>query len=84
MSYSTELVGLIASLIGIISFLPLLYTIYRTKNTKNFPYITLTLSIISNLLWVIYGYLEKALSTTVIGLFYLITYTFIFIVKTFN
>lgn len=51
----THLTGTLATLIGIISFLPVLYLIYQTKNTANFPYQTLVLAIISNVLWIVYA-----------------------------
>ena len=76
--------GLMATLIGIISFLPVLYLIYQTKNTANFPYQTLFLAILSNLLWIFYAtHKSSGVDTQIafMGCLYLCIYSYIFYTK---
>ena len=47
--------GLLASLIGLSRFIPLVYEIHKTKKTNNFTYITLILALTSSALWLIFG-----------------------------
>lgn len=50
----SKIAGFLATIIGIISFLPVLYVVYKTK-TINFPYRILILALLSNLLWIYYS-----------------------------
>ena len=34
----SKITGFLATIIGIISFLPVIYVVYKTKKTLNFPY----------------------------------------------
>ena len=81
MNYYTELVGHTAIVIGIISFVPVIYTIYKTKKTNNFPYKSLLFLIISQILWMIYGYLTSAYATLISGLLFTFIYFFILYTK---
>lgn len=77
--------GIMATLIGIVSFLPVLFVVYKTKNTDNFPYQTLILAILSNLLWIIYAintkpHMDKQIAF--MGFLYLCIYLFILYTKT--
>jgi len=51
----SNIAGFLATIIGIISFLPVIYIVYKTKKTINFPYRTLILALLSNLLWIYYS-----------------------------
>lgn len=76
--------GLLATLVGIISFLPVLYFIYQTKNTANFPYQTLFLAILSNLLWIFYAYNKSThvdIQIAFMGCLYLCIYLYILYTK---
>ena len=80
------LAGLAATIIGIISFLPVIYIVYRTKKTDNFPFKALLLALISNTLWIYYAIakgpvidIEIALS----GALYFFIYSFILYTKIF-
>lgn len=76
--------GLLATIIGIISFLPVVYLVYKTKNTSNFPYKTLILAIISNILWIYYAVATKTPADDQIafmGTLYLCIYLFILYTK---
>ena len=76
-----EIIGEIAMFSGIISFLPVLYTIYKTKKTNNFPYKSLILLLFSNILWIVYGSFVSANATIVSGTFFTIIYLFILYIK---
>jgi len=81
------LVGLLATMIGIISFLPVLYVVYKTKRTINFPYKTLILALISNILWIYYATAKSAEVDTqiaIMGSLYFFIYAFILFTKIFN
>ena len=41
----SKIAGFLATIIGIISFLPVLYIVYKTKKTINFPYRTFSNSL---------------------------------------
>ena len=76
--------GLAATTIGLISFLPILYVVYKTKKTKNFPYRALILALISNLLWIFYAaakdhIIDKQLMF--MGILYFFIYAFILYTK---
>jgi len=80
-SYFTASIGILATIIGIISFIPVVYVVYKTKKTNNFPYSTLLLALLSNLLWVIYGIYAPASANILAGSLYFIIYTFILYIK---
>ena len=42
--------GLLATIIGVISFIPVLFTVHKTKKASNFPYRALILALTSNIL----------------------------------
>jgi uncharacterized protein with PQ loop repeat len=78
---SPHVLSTLAIILGLISFLPLIYRIYDTKDTDNFPINTLLLLILSNLLWIIYGIIEKDKSICGMGLIYFFIYIYILFVK---
>lgn len=84
MDSSIELIGLLATILGVFSFIPIVYLVYKTKDTDNFPHITLALAIITNILWSIYGYFNATFSTFIYGICYVFIYSFILIVKVYN
>jgi len=75
--------GLLATLIGIISFLPIIYKIIVTKKTDNFTISSLTLALISNVLWIIYGTSNKLFTPFLSGILYFIIYAIILLYKVF-
>ena len=79
--FSIETIGIIATLIGLISFLPVVRVVYKSRKTNNFPYSTLYLAIISNILWIIYGLNEPALSSAFSGVVYSLIYSYILYIK---
>lgn len=70
-------IGLLATFIGIISFLPVLLVVYKTRNTKGFPYRTLFLALASNVLWLSYGILKDSTATIIMGVLYFLIYLYI-------
>ena len=76
--------GVLATLVGISSTIPIILTVIRTKNTKDFPWGALILALISNLLWIIFGYFNKVNASLLSGSMYLVVYAYIAIVKIFN
>ena len=77
----TELVGEMAMALGIISFIPVVHTVYRTKKTNNFPYKSLFFLVISQMLWIVYGHLVSANATFISGIFFSLIYLFILYTK---
>ena len=74
-------IGILATIIGIISFIPVILIIYKTKKTNNFPYYSIFLQIISNILWLIYGIYKKAYANMISGILYFLIYFFILYIK---
>ena len=82
----SKITGFLATIIGIISFLPVIYVVYKTKKTLNFPYRTLILALLSNLLWIYYSvvkYPEIDFQIAFMGTLYFFIYLFILHTKFF-
>jgi len=82
--YSNETIGILATIIGIISYLPVLWVVHKTNKTNNFPFKTLFLALISNILWVMYGMYEPAPASILSGALYFLIYVYILYVKILN
>lgn len=80
---STHGLGYAATFLGIISFIPILYTILITKNTSNFTYKNLALALLSNILWFYYGYNTSAYAPLISGVLFFFVYSFILYYKLF-
>jgi len=50
-----EIVGYLAAMLGIFSFIPQAYNIWKTKNTKSISLLTFLLIAAISFLWIIYG-----------------------------
>jgi uncharacterized protein with PQ loop repeat len=74
-------IGLAATIIGIISYLPVVATVHKTRVTSNFPYSTLVIALLSNTLWMIYGLTKNATATIIMGSLYFAIYLYILYVK---
>ena len=57
-----DFIGLSATIIGAIRFIPLVAEVYRSKKTNNFTYATLFFAFTSTILWIIYSLMRKSLS----------------------
>jgi uncharacterized protein with PQ loop repeat len=83
--FSMETLGIIATLVGIISFIPVALFVHKTKKTHNFPYNTLYLAILSNILWIIYGiFAHDSQAPLLSGSLYFLVYAFILYTKMAN
>lgn len=79
-----SVIGTIAVITGIISFIPILYKIILTHKTANFTYINLFIALLSNTLWIYYGYLSNTPVNKWSGLLYLFIYGTIVYYKIFT
>ena len=77
-----EFLGVLATILGAISFLPVLYTVWHSKTAHDFPYIGLVFALSSNLLWIYYGHFKDAKAAFFMGVLYVAIYGFILTIKT--
>ena len=73
--------GKLAIITGIISFIPIMYQIWKTKDTRNFTHKNLLLAIFSNIMWIVYGIKGNTSANLWSGLLYLSIYCYIMIFK---
>ena len=78
---NTLYIGLLAVILGIISYIPILIHVYDTTDTTDFSFITLYIAIISHVLWITYGYFKGAKATFISGILYLLIYMYILYIK---
>ena len=76
-----DIFGKLAIVTGIISFIPIMYQIWKTKDTRNFTHKNLLLAIFSNIMWIIYGIKSDASATKWSGLLYMSIYCYIMFFK---
>ena len=81
-SHFLEILGVLATIIGALSFIPVLYTVWDTKKAHDFPFIGLVFALLSNLLWIYYGHFKSAKAPIFMGMLYVCIYGFILSVKT--
>jgi uncharacterized protein with PQ loop repeat len=74
-------IGILASIIGLLRFIPLVIEIYKTKKTNNFPYLMLSLAITSTILWLIYGFINYSIALLISAGIALTVYLFILFMK---
>ncbi len=74
-------IGILASIIGLLRFIPLVIEIYKTKKTNNFPYLMLLLAITSTILWLIYGFINYSIALLISSGIALTVYLFILFMK---
>lgn len=79
-----EYIGVAGTIIGVISFRALLYKIYTTGITVNFPYESLILTLIGWALTFFYGFISKSISIMLLGSIYFFMFLSILIVKILN
>jgi uncharacterized protein with PQ loop repeat len=79
-----HIIGIIAVITGIISFIPILMRMRTTHNATNFTWLNLGLALISNVAWFLYGYLTKSNTNIVSGILYFIIYSYIVSIKFVN
>lgn len=76
-----ENIGYIGTILSVLSFLPVVIYIYKTKKTNNFPYTTLILAILGNFLILLNGYFSKNNIVIFMGIIFVIIYLFIMFIK---
>jgi len=79
--------GLLATIIGVISFVPVLFTVYESKKASNFPYRALILALTSNILWLYYALAKNPkidLQLAGMAILYFFIYSFILYTKVFR
>jgi uncharacterized protein with PQ loop repeat len=76
-----EILGIVATLIGVVSFAPVVNRVKKTKKAEDFPFIGLFFALASNLIWIYYGHIKGTRATMFMGFCYVIIYGFILSVK---
>tara|TARA_R110002072_G_scaffold41263_1_gene116146 strand:+ start:363 stop:626 length:264 start_codon:yes stop_codon:yes gene_type:complete len=76
-----ENIGYIGAILSILSFLPVIINIYKTKKTNNFPYTTLILAILGNFLILVNGYFSNNNLIIFMNTSFLTFYLFIMFIK---
>jgi MtN3 and saliva related transmembrane protein len=79
--HNIDVIGITASVIGLLRFIPMVFEIYKTKKTNNFPYLMLGFAIISTILWLIYGFINYSISLLIFASIALSVYLFILFMK---
>lgn len=76
-----EYIGYLATTFSIIGFIPIIYNIYKTGKTNNFPIKALIIAIISNLLWLIYGINKNAKANILSSIIFVLIHSYIIFKK---
>lgn len=76
-----DIFGYIAAAIGIVTFIPQAYQVYKTKNTKTISLLTFVLFDIGAIFWLTYGALLHAIPVLLVNLMILTLGTYIIIMK---
>tara|TARA_Y100000287_G_scaffold166318_1_gene148850 strand:+ start:1004 stop:1288 length:285 start_codon:yes stop_codon:yes gene_type:complete len=76
-----DIIGLSATIIGALRFIPLVAEVYRSKKTNNFTYGTLLFAFTSTILWIIYSIMRKSISLGFSAGIAFCVYVYIFITK---
>ena len=74
-------IGLLASIIGLLRFIPIIIEIYKTKKTNNFPYLMLFFAITSTILWLIYAFINNSIALIISAGLALTVYLYIMLIK---
>ena len=81
MKVNDNLIGSFAILIGVISFVPIIYKIFLTKDTRNFTSNNIILALLSNGLWIYYGLIKDSGISIWSGAIYFSIYLYIMVCK---
>jgi len=73
--------GIVATLVGIISIIPIAIKVWKTKDATTFPHFALILAVVSNILWVSFGLYTGVKASLLSGALYLAFYLFIYSIK---
>lgn len=75
--------GLLAATINITATFPLVYYSTVNKDTKSFSYMWLILSLIAQMLWLIYGTINCAIPVITLATFLACVYIYLIVLKTY-
>ena len=73
--------GLLASFLGLLRFIPMVYQIYKTKRTNNFTPTMLLLALTSTIFWLVFGFYEDTLPVIISSVIALFVYLYIVFMK---
>lgn len=76
-----ETIGMLASIIGLLRFIPIVIEIYKTKKTNNFPYLMLFFAVTSTTLWLIYAFVNNSIALIISAGLALTVYLYIMFMK---
>ena len=76
-----ETIGILASIIGLLRFIPIVFEIYKTKKTNNFPYLMLFFALTSTMLWLIYAFVKNSIPLIISAGLALTVYLYIMFMK---
>lgn len=74
-------VGIFANTIAGISLIPQVHKVIKNKKVKDMSYLWLFLSVIANILWIIYGVSNKKWQVCAMGIMFTIFYGIHFYIK---
>jgi len=76
-----EIIGYIGTIFSILSFLPVILNIYKTKKTNNFPLKTIILAYLGNGFILLNGILSKNHVLIFMGSIFVLIYSYILYIK---
>lgn len=76
-----QIIGYAGTIFTVLSFLPVVFNIYKTKKTNNFPYKTIILAYLGNGLILLNGILSKNNVLMFMGTIFVLIYSYILYIK---
>lgn len=76
-----QIIGYAGTIFTVLSFLPVVLNIYKTKKTNNFPYKTIILAYLGNGLILLNGILSKNNVLMFMGTIFVLIYSYILYIK---
>lgn len=80
-AYIASIIGYFAAIIGIFTFIPQAYDIWKTKSTKGISLLTFVLIVFMSILWIIYGVLLQAFPILLVNIVVLFLASYIVFMK---
>ena len=75
------LLGMAATIAGMLRFIPIVIEINRSKKTNNFTIWTLILAITSSIMWILYSFFQESVSLAISASIALTVYMYIVYMK---
>lgn len=76
----TDIIGIIASIISTVSFIPQAYKVFRSRTTKGISLVSFGTVLIGGVLWSLYGWLIRSYQVFATNAFISIVVLFIIVV----